>query len=47
MVGKVNCLKRMESEGKRTVLEMEFDGWTVGRFAHPYVEVFPLSGFEE
>ena len=36
-----------ESMGARTVLKVEFDGRTVGRFAHPYVEVFSLPSFEE
>ena len=31
----------------RTVLEVKFHSWSIGRFAHPYVEVFPLPRFEE
>ena len=31
----------------RTILKVEFHSWTVGRFAHPYVEILPLSRFEE
>ena len=31
----------------RTILEVEFHSWAVGRFAHPYVKVFSLSGLEK
>ena len=31
----------------RTVLKVKFHSRSIGRFAHPYVEVFPLSCFEE
>ena len=29
--------------GGHTILEVEFDGRTVGSFAHPYVEIFALA----
>ena len=31
----------------RTILEVELHSWAVGRFAHPYIEVFTLPRFEE
>ncbi len=37
----------MRGFGRRTVLKMAFHSGTVGGFAHPYVEVFALAGFEE
>ena len=42
----------MESQETRerricTVLKMHFDGRSIGRFAHPYVEVFSLARFEK
>lgn len=29
------------------ILEMHLDGWAIGCFAHPYVEIFAFAGFEE
>lgn len=29
------------------ILEMQLDGWAIGCFAHPYVEIFAFAGFEE
>lgn len=29
------------------ILEMHLDGRAIGRFAHPYVEIFAFAGFKE
>lgn len=34
-------------EAQRTILQMIFDSRSVGRFAHPDIQIFTLSGFEE
>ena len=45
--GKTKTRKEERRRRRSTVLQVELDCWPVRRFAHPYVEVFALSSFEE